>query len=211
MKVEYFENNDLAIFNGLKFRKDKKSGYYLCSKIQKRLHRYVYEYYNGTIPKGYDIHHKIDKFHNDIEDLELKLREEHRRYHKMNISTIRREWLSKNINEVARPKEIEWHKSEKGKKWHKEQYKKTKEKLLIEKEYVCENCGNRFESTQQRSKFCSNKCKSEWRRKQGLDNIIRICENCGKEFTVNKYKKTRCCSKTCSNQLFPRLPQLKKQ
>ena len=37
MRVEYFENGDLAIFNELHFRKDKKTGYYLNSTIQERV------------------------------------------------------------------------------------------------------------------------------------------------------------------------------
>lgn len=209
MRVKYYENKDLAIFDGEKFRRDKKTGYYLCSKLRKRLHRYVYEYYNGEIPKGYDIHHKIDKYHNDIEDLELKKKSEHRQYHKNALTEEQREWYRDNMNKVARPKAIEWHKSKKGIEWHKEHYVLYKEKFKEVKQFSCENCGKKFQSSQQQSRFCSNRCKSQWRRKNGLDNEIRICKYCGKEFSTNKYKKTVCCSKTCSNKLFPRLPQLK--
>ena len=53
-------------FNGLKFTRDDKTGYYLNSTIEKRMHRYVWEFYNGPIPKGYDIHHKDeDKANNE--------------------------------------------------------------------------------------------------------------------------------------------------
>lgn len=204
MKVEYYENKDLAIFNGEKFRRDKKTGYYLCSKLRKRLHRYVYEYYNGKIPKGYDIHHKIDKFHNDIEDLELKKSLEHKQYHKNNLTKEQREWYRNNMNEVARPKAIEWHKSNEGIEWHKEQYKKYEDKFKEERKFECENCGKAFKSTQVKSRFCSNNCKSAWRRKKGIDNEIRTCEYCGKQFVTNKYYKTRFCSVSCSNKNKPR-------
>lgn len=204
MKIEYYEDKDLAIFDGEKFRRDKKTGYYLCSKLRKRLHRYVYEYYNGEIPKGYDIHHKIDKYHNDIEDLELKKSSEHKQYHKNNLTEEQRDWYRKNMNDIARPKAIEWHKSVKGIEWHKKQYKKYEDKFRKEKEFKCENCGKVFNSSQVKSRFCSNNCKSAWRRKEGIDNEIRTCEYCGKQFVTNKYYKTKFCSVSCSNKMKPR-------
>lgn len=43
--VQYFENGDLAFFNGVYFRRDKKTGYFLSStKPRKRLHVYVWEF-----------------------------------------------------------------------------------------------------------------------------------------------------------------------
>ena len=54
-------------FNGIKFTKDDKTGYYLNSSIRKRLHRYVWELHYGEIPEGYHIHHiDFDKSNNDI-------------------------------------------------------------------------------------------------------------------------------------------------
>ena len=53
MKVEKY-----IYFNNIKFTRDNKTGYYLNSTIRKRLHRYVWEFYNGDIEKGFDIHHK---------------------------------------------------------------------------------------------------------------------------------------------------------
>ena len=63
-------------YNGLKFNRDDKTGYYLSTTNvngkRKRLHRYVWECNYGEIPKGYHIHH-IDenKGNNSIENLEL--------------------------------------------------------------------------------------------------------------------------------------------
>jgi hypothetical protein len=50
------------------------------------------------------------------------------------------------------------------------------------------------------SRFCSNKCKSRWRRRSGLDDVERICEYCGKAFKVNKYKPTKYCSSLCASR-----------
>ena len=66
------------------------------------------------------------------------------------------------------------------------------------KKFICQNCGKEFEALPfGNHNFCSNSCKSAYRRKNGIDNEIRICEICGKEFEINKYSKTRFCSKKC--------------
>ena len=83
--IEYKENNKYAYFNNNKFTRDDKTGYYLSSLIngkRYRLHRYVWEYYNGTIPKGYDIHHKDhNKLNNHYTNLEGLTNSEHVRKH----------------------------------------------------------------------------------------------------------------------------------
>lgn len=59
--------------------KDNK-GYLIFWKDGKnvKLHRYVWEQANGSIPDGYDVHHKNEiKDDNRIENLELKKHEKH--------------------------------------------------------------------------------------------------------------------------------------
>lgn len=66
---------------GKKWRQDKKTGYYLCTTLDKsgnrrRLHDVLWEYENidgiKTIPEGYVVHHiDWDKTHNVIENLTL--------------------------------------------------------------------------------------------------------------------------------------------
>lgn len=36
--VQYVDDGDLACFDGLSFRRDKKTGYFLNAKTHKRLH-----------------------------------------------------------------------------------------------------------------------------------------------------------------------------
>ena len=110
MRVEYLENKDLAIFNGLKFRRDKKTGYYLNSNIHKRLHVYVWEYFNGKVADGYQVHHKKGKQNNDIEFLESLSQKEHMRIHGETETEERKEWKRNNLKENVRPKASEWHK-----------------------------------------------------------------------------------------------------
>jgi uncharacterized CHY-type Zn-finger protein len=188
-------------FNGLKFTRDEKTGYYLNSTIRKRLHRYVWEYYNGEIPKGYQVHHKDhDKSNNNIENLELMTTRNHQTLHGKEHVKERYEEMKKNLIDNAIPASKEWHKSEKGHKWHKQHYENMKDKLFVEKTFKCHECGKEFTSTKYEAKFCCNACKSRWRRKQGYDNETRICEYCGKEFTTNKYSKVRTCSRSCANK-----------
>ena len=164
--IQYIENTNLAYCDGYKFRKDKKSGYWLCSTIHKRLHIYIYEKYNGEIPKGMQVHH-IDhnKDNNEIENLVLLTVEEHRKIHKKEMTEERKQWLRENLNKNARPKANEWHKSKEGIEWHKKHYEEMKDKLHKEYNFICMECGVEFKSIQIKSKFCSNKCKAKYYRK----------------------------------------------
>lgn len=188
-------------FNGLKFTRDEKTGYYLNSTIRKRLHRYVWEFYNGEIPDGYHIHHiDRDKSNNDISNLEMIEQHEHEKLHGSMLTEEERERYRNNLSEKARPKASEWHKSEVGKEWHKRHYETvSKEVLHSMYDFKCQNCGKEF-SGEHGSKFCSNKCKSAYRRKIGIDNVGRICAYCGNEFETNKYSNTKTCSRSCANR-----------
>lgn len=195
----YMENAEKYIyFNGLKFTRDDKTGYYLNSTIRKRLHRYVWEFHHGPMPKGYHIHHiDYNKSNNDISNLELMHGKRHVTLHGLERAKEQYEKMVENLDINARPKAIEWHKSQDGRAWHKEHYERTKEKLHKTERKQCEQCGDFFEGRPY-NKFCSNKCKAKWRRDNGLDDIEKVCEYCGKTFTSNKYAKKRFCSRSCA-------------
>lgn len=185
-------------FNGLKFTLDEMTGYYLNSTHKIRMHRYVWEYYNGEIPKGYCIHHiDHDKSNNDISNLMLMTIEEHSSLHGKEYSENYRDKMLNNLFYNVRPKATEWHKSDIGREWHKKHYQSMQSDLHIEREFTCEQCGKTFKSSQTRSRFCCNLCKSAYRRKSGDDDEERICRHCGKKFIVNKYSKTQYCSPEC--------------
>lgn len=195
--MEIIYENDYAIVDSLRFRKDKKTGYYLSTYIngkRYRLHRYLYEKYKGNIPKGYEVHHKDhNKDNNNLNNLVLLSTKEHKLLHGRELTKEQREFYKNNLNEKARPKAIEWHKSEEAKEWHKEQYKKTLGNRKPQK-LICEQCGKGYEIiTNGTNRFCSNKCKSAWRRESGVDNEERKCVLCEQTFLCNKYsKKTKC-------------------
>lgn len=203
MMIQYIENNDVAIFDGLKFRRDKKTGYYLNAKTHKRLHVYVWEYYNGSVPDGYEIHHiDFDKNNNDISNLALLTRTEHMQLHSNSWSKERYDKQIRILKEIVVPKASEWHKSKDGREWHKKHYNDMKDKLHTQANFTCMMCGKSFTAqVTQHNKFCSNACKSHYRRESGVDNEVRECECCKKEFTTNKYSKARTCSRPCRSKL----------
>lgn len=190
-------------FNGVKFTLDENTGYYLNSTIMKRIHRYVWEYHHGEIPEGYHIHHKDhDKSNNDISNLELMLAKEHLSHHATDMVDKNYEKMIDNLNNNARPKAIEWHGSKKGREWHSKHAREVLSKLE-DREYTCTQCGAVYKASPFGvKKFCSNKCKSKWRREQGIDDEVRKCEYCNGHFTVNKYSKKRFCSRSCSKKRY---------
>jgi len=66
------------MFNGKKYTL-RNTGYYGCTNGHRSLfHRDVWEYHNGSIPEGYDIHHlDRDRTNNHISNLELIIKSEH--------------------------------------------------------------------------------------------------------------------------------------
>lgn len=201
--VEYLENMDLAVVNGYKFRRDKKTGYYLCAKLHKRLHVYMWELFNGKVEKGFHVHH-IDhnKFNNEIDNLALLSQKEHVKRHAEEMSEELKEKLAKNVVEKAVPAAREWHKTEEGKQWH----SKHAVELFKKREpikYNCSYCGEEFITKKvyglDQNCFCSNNCRSAFRRKSGVDNEIKQCIVCGGEFSANKYTKSSRCP-SCRNK-----------
>lgn len=199
--LEYYDNHETAAFNGYTFKKDKKTGYYLSSKPingkRKRLHVYVWEFYNGDIPAGYEVHHiDHDKDNNEIKNFELLSREEHRKRHILEMSEETKEKLRKNLFENAIPASKEWHKSEAGRAWHKQHYDQVKDALHKTCEHKCLYCGKSFIGGDRSTvKFCSNNCKSAYRRKSGVDDIERKCIICGEKFIANRYSTAKYCEK----------------
>lgn len=191
-------------FNGMRFTRDESTGYYLCSRknengIRKRMHVYVWEHYNGRVPSGCHVHHiDGDKSNNSIGNLEVLKSTDHLSMHGKENASNHHDELVTMLREKAVPKSKDWHRSEDGRAWHKMHYEKVKEKMHVERNYTCQNCGREFTSVQIRSKFCSNHCKSAWRKKTGVDDVFRKCEACGDEFKTNKYTKRKYCSRKCA-------------
>lgn len=194
-------------YDGKRFYEDGK-GYWIGQEMgpdgkphRIRLHIYVWEKHNGPVPDGYDIHHiDHDTSNNEIENLVALPRSEH---HKLHMEERDKSELTNILKTLAIPKAVYWHKSEQGREWHKQQYRQTLAPKWDERITVnCEYCGKQYQISplmKEHSRFCSNNCKSAYRRASGIDNIERICAICGKPFITNKYSKAKVCSKDCAN------------
>lgn len=178
-----------------KFYKDKKTGYWISTDYPRiRAHRWVWISVHKIIPEGYHIHHiNENKSDNRIENLELIHGSRHQSLHGQSLEKRKR---AKEMADKYRPLTKAWHASEEGRTWHKYHGMKVwKNKKTIK--LRCQLCKLIFKTKTYHQTFCSNKCKSKWRRDSGIDNIKYVCENCEKEFEKNKYAKTKFCSKNC--------------
>lgn len=207
MRVSYSDDLRVAYFNGYKFRKDLKTGYYLSTRKTdigraERLHRYVWRFYNGDIPEGYHVHHvDEDKSHNEIENLSLLPSGEHASLHGNERWERETDKMKENLRKNAVPASKAWHASDEGRKWHSSHARKVIDNLEP-KTYICEYCHKEYKAFPTgRHRFCSGACSSASRRKSGVDNEKRVCAVCGKEFYAGKYTKIKTCSKRCGNIL----------
>lgn len=205
-RVEYVS------FNGVVFRrypdspKKEHRTYYSPGFHERRagmgaLHQEIWKHANGPIPAGFHIHHiNGDANDNRLENLECKERLEHLSdHHKERLADpVYRAKLRANLDRI-RPKTKAWHASPEGLAWHSENSRKAWDhRVALDK--TCDQCGARFPSISRREndRFCSNRCKSAWRRRSGLDDVQRVCAKCGGTFTCNKYSNSRFCSRLCA-------------
>ena len=172
------------------------------------LHRAVWEHYRGTIPSGHHIHHRFENdYHTtDIERLECLPEFDHLSMHGVEQWEVkdRDKWLAHLA--TIRPLAAAWHSTEEGLALHRANGKLVWEQFEPETKQ-CEHCGKDFQTASigKQDRFCSNACKSSWRRKAGLDNETRQCLECGKTFVCNKYADTACCSRSCGRSRSWRL------
>jgi hypothetical protein len=183
-----------VVFNGVKYYRHT-SGYYRFVPTKKQrasgikdrqMHRDVWEYHNGIIPFGYEIHH-IDEnpSNNEINNLAMLSSTEHKKLHgpdsgnksaywhktengkKFHSEVAKKQWANDREAKLkvaldAQPKAVEaskeWHASEQGKEWHSKHGKETWSKR---KTYTktCEVCGASFDTYwPNRGVYCGPNC-----------------------------------------------------
>jgi hypothetical protein len=193
-----------------KFYQDKKTGYWISTDYSRenpriRAHQWMWINHHGKPPKGYHVHHINDnKSDNSIENLELIHGRRHLSYHSKLLmkDPVR---LKKQIEhcEKIRPMTKEWHGSQEGRAWHKFHGLRTwKERKSFK--IICKACGKEAETKTFHQEFCTNACKSRWRRKSGLDDIQTECKKCARIFTKNKYSKQIYCCRRCPTSPLPK-------
>jgi hypothetical protein len=176
--------------------------YYLCGKYYqhkgKRLHVAVWTHLHGPVPKGWHVHHvDTDRSNNRPDNLEAKPKAAHLSDH----MTPERRAAASAWAAVIRPMTAAWHRSEAGKAWHSANARRAWAKREPVRR-ACDHCGAAFESITHRSsdRFCSNKCKSAWRRASGVDNCTAVCAWCQGFFTTHKYSQAETCSNACAQR-----------
>lgn len=175
---------------------------YFTSQHGYRLHQAIWEYHHGPIPPGHHIHHRDENtLNNAIENLECLSSADHFAAH---WTEERREQARQQIKRARKAADA-WHRTEAGIAWHRELGKRS----WVGREPVaktCIQCGTEFQSITLREddRYCSNNCKSAWRRASGIDDVERTCEVCGTKFTINRHRKTKTCSRLCAGRLTQR-------
>lgn len=205
---------DSITYKGIVFRRYPKSknysdrmyyrpnGTHVTNGVES-LHREIWKAHCGPIPEGAHIHHKDgNPLNNDISNLEcissnLAHQDLHGDTTKSESYKQRRAAHLKKARQLA----AAWHSTDEGLEFHSRLAKEFWEQKEIEKR-VCLQCGDSYETRHNAgSKFCSNNCKSAYRRSLKLDHEKRWCAFCGEEFEANKYFSTKTCSNSCAAKL----------
>lgn len=195
----------VVFYKGKKYRVQTSGRYYQSyDKMddERLLHRRIYVDHFGSIPDGYEIHHKDNNWANNaICNLEMVSRADHRKKHMLE-QFKNDEYRQKNKEHLLQIGNLakKWHSSDSGKEWHKEHAKKSWEnrepkKLICS---ICKKETEKFFTNRGNTRFCSKKCSS----KEAYTRYFtkkNICKKCNKEFMANRHKKTVYCSYKCSN------------
>ena len=194
-------------YNGVKYYKHPKQPYFYCSSNKRvkqyssALHRQMWFDNFGEIPDGFEVHHKDhDAFNNVPENLEIMSKSDHSSHHQ---SQPDKKEFWKN---VIQPKGVEaakeWHGSDDGLQWHRDHAAKHNFGKFDFGTDKCQVCGSEYQRKTKTAKFCSNKCKSQYRRDNKLDVVTKQCDWCSNEFESNKYNKTIFCSRSCQKSAY---------
>jgi len=156
-----------VVFNGRRYNRYPESSnpahrrYF--ARAGHRLHRDVWEFYNGPIPRGMHIHHiDGDTTNNEIANLECVPETDHRRHHGASERTDKQRQHLESI----RPKAAQWHRSEEGRIWHREHAKASlaktwgKPRAFPSLAFQCFWCGSKAQAKSKLKRFCGTACQS---------------------------------------------------
>lgn len=196
-------------FNGVTYHKDK-SGHY---DRWMSLHQSVFKYYNGDIPKGFEVHHDDwNPSNNAPDNLVALTKSEHHRIHcKANAKSMHSKSIATPVATFTCAqcgKEFKAH--DNGTNLYCSITCREAARLQRDGELVtCEYCGKEFVGLKKdHRRFCSRKCSWLSKTKPVEQRIPResyreerTCVYCGKKFSVYKYDETKCCSCSCAQKL----------
>ena len=212
-------------FAGLKFYKN--IGKNFCCTIS--IHRFVWQYFNGEIPEGYDVHHRdFNHDNNDIANLELVTKDKHKKIHTEQkftrkpkskftcvvcgrkcdiIDAVNDKFCSEKCAQSFQP-EIrtcafcgkEFIPSNKTKIYCSANCNKNASRERNLVESTCLFCGKKFLTEKSKgAKFCSRVCAGKAKERKE----IRICLHCGEAFSTHTRSKRKFCSNECYFKSLP--------
>lgn len=155
------DNIPFQEFNGRIYRLHSNAKYFTSHKWF--MHRHVWEYFNGPIPKGFHVHHKDqNKWNNNIQNLELKEAKSHMSGHVKERFKNNPEW-AKEFQRKGIAAAPEWHRSESGIEWHKQHAAAHGFGSPSNIKKDCNQCGKAFvdKSPTGHAKFCHANCKAK--------------------------------------------------
>ena len=138
-------------FNGKRYTK-QEDGHYRGYHGE-YIHRAVWEFYNGKIPKGYVVHHKDEnKANNDISNLQLLTKTEHKKLHNATRKPEKYicDYCGKEFERKHKGKSNRFCSRECSYKWDYENNHEIR---------ICKECGKKFDAYKHsRTKYCSKEC-----------------------------------------------------
>lgn len=198
--VEIIDNNHQK-FNGIIYYADKQQHFH--KDIQ--LHRAVYAYYNGEITiEGLDVHHvNVNPADNNIGNLQLLTRSEHRKTHGTHQAKNNPERACPICGKTLADKEST------AKYCSRECWKKSR-RTFHAKEKHCLICDTKFFTTSDNpnQKYCSRECANK---AKTFHNRNKICPVCQKPFVAPSIKPYQIyCSRACSAKwhTFPKIEKI---
>ena len=189
--IEVVDENNVKC-SGLRFSRNKKTKRFVCTVS---IYRFIWTYFNGEIPEGYEIHHRdLNPDNNDIANLQLLTVAEHRRLHNPGKEE---NYLKKNAKHYCAVcgKEIEHRRGQSV--YCSAKCRRTAERIRATKTKTCEVCGKEFSTTSD-ARFCSQKCIGEFRKRRET----KTCPICGKTFSGRLVHNRKYCSRKCANESY---------
>ncbi|WP_369432060.1 HNH endonuclease [Glycomyces amatae] len=155
--------------------------------------------HDRAIPEGHHIHHSDgDPLNNNPSNLECITAAAHQLHHSDDRAGECAPERLAHLERI-RPLASAWHQSEAGRAWHTRHGARTWANRQPH-ERRCDQCGAHYDTLSKHGseRFCTNACKSAWRRASGIDDVTRSCEHCGAAFRTNKYSRSRFCGRSCA-------------
>ena len=172
-------------FDGRVYRKNGKTDYWVTSYS---LHRDIWRFFFGEIPKGYDIHHSdLNHSNNDITNFELLTKAEHQKIHFNQLKTFKCRVCGREFEATRHYPYRFCSKVCAG----------LANRKITRETITCPICGKIFTAKAcAHRKYCSLKC---YREAHSKGSEIKTCPVCGKEFKAKISAHSKYCSRECYN------------